>query len=560
MDTFKFEYYIKIFTFLCGGNVDMKKKLLCILLVTLLIGIMTLPVTGKMTISLTFDKNRNNIFSNYFFTNEGNCVLNDDLDDFIISVMENKHIPGLSASIIKNGAVLWTDSYGYADIDNGTYVENNTLFILASISKTITATAIMQLYEQEYFDLNDPINDYLPFDVIHPTFPSTDITFHMLLTHSSSIKDNWDVMTYYVGDSPIPLGTYLEDYLTPSGQYYDPTLNFYSAEPGTIYRYCNIAIALVGYLVEEIFGTPFDEYCETYIFEPLDMDETAWFLADLDVNNIAIPYQWNGDDYIPYDHYGYSDYPSGQLRTSVIQLYNFLMMMMNNGEYNSTQILEDSTVELMLSPQLPFDPSQGLIWYEIEFDGRTLWGHNGGDFGCFTEMYFEPETDIGVIIFTNGESSYDEIITTLFNYAENAPFPPDIDGPISGKPRTEYTYTAITSDPDGDNVSYFFDWGDLTNSGWTEYIPSGTPVSLNHSWLLRGKTPVSLNHSWLLRGNYIIKVKAKDENGMESDWGTFQVTIPRNKAINNPFLNWLQSHPFLFPLLQKLIQQLGFGL
>ena len=361
-----------------------------------------------------------------------NFAIGDDLDTFIIDTMDEYHIPGLSASIVRNGSFLWTESYGYANISQSVYVQDTTLFILASIAKTIVATAIMQLYEQGFFDLDDPVNDYLPFQVQHPDYPSVDITFHMLVTHSSGIKDNWDVMPFYTGDPPNPLGAWLEDYLTPGGQYYDPDKNFQIWEPGTSWDYCNVGAALVGYLVEVLSGISFDEYCEINIFEPLDMDETAWFLADLDINHIAVPYSWNGYEYVPYSHWGVDFYPSGQLRTSVTQLRNFLLMYMNYGEYNSTIILDSDTVELILSPQLPPPyEDMGILWYKDYISGRELWGHGGAALGCRTFMLFELETNIGVIVLTNGEPDYDglaAIIDALFDFAETPLFDIEITG------------------------------------------------------------------------------------------------------------------------------------
>lgn len=124
----------------------------------------------------------------------------------------------------------------------------------------------------------------------------------------------------------------------------------------------------------------------------------------------------------------------------------------------------------------------------------------------------------------------------------NPPEKPEITGQTNGKPRTEYTFTATTSDPDGDNLSYYFDWGDGKNSGWTEFVSSDSPVSRSHSW------------NW--RGKYTIKVKAKDVYNMEGDWETLVVTIPHIKttSINSTFLKLLEQ----FPMLQKLLKQLDF--
>jgi hypothetical protein len=298
---------------------------------------------------------------------------------------------------------------------------------------------------------------------------------------------------------------------------------------------------LVGYLVEVISGVPFDDYCEINIFDPLDMDETAWFLADLNVSNIAVPYWWNGNNYVSYNQYGVSFYPAAQLRTSTTQLSHFLLMMMNNGEYNSTQILEESTVNLMLTPQLPWHPSVGIIWQNGDLYGRNLWGHDGSFYGVRTHMYFEPATNIGVNILTNGQyNGLSRILSALFNFSE-APYPPNIQGPENGRVWKQQEYFFNTSDPDGDKVYYFIDWGDGTNSSWIGPYPSGDVVTKSHAWSKKG--------------TYIIKAKAKDINGNEGDWGQLSVTMPYSYNIPfQPFWEKLfERFPHAFPLLRHLL-------
>jgi len=172
--------------------------------------------------------------------------------------------------------------------------------------------------------------------------------------------------------------------------------------------------------VEVISGMPFDEYCADNLFSPLDMNETAWFLADLDTTHIAMPYRWNGQSYRPYGFYGYSDYPSGQLRTSAPQLLRFLTAYLQYGELEGNRILDSATVAMMTTPQIPdIDPSVGLVRNSMTHGGRFLWGHGGGDLGFETEMYFCTDENSGVVILTNGESSLYPILDTLFDYAES---------------------------------------------------------------------------------------------------------------------------------------------
>jgi len=292
------------------------------------------------------------------------------LDSFFTAYMTTYHVPGIAACIIKNDSIFWEGYYGYANIALNIPVTDSTIFNLASISKTIMVTALMQLYEKGYFQLEDTINAYLPFVVRTPAHPEVPITFKMLLTHTSSIRDNWNVLNqvYGPGDPTIPLGTFLSDYLTPGGQYYSASLNFYSQVPGTYWSYCNEGAALAGYLVEVLAGIPFDEYCRDSIFIPLNMQHTAWFLRDLDTALVARPYGYSGGTYHDYGLNGYPDYPDGLLRTTLHSLAKFLLMNMNGGESNGIRLLDTSTVRLIRTVHIPIIPAPWNLYQ---------WGLNG---------------------------------------------------------------------------------------------------------------------------------------------------------------------------------------
>jgi len=307
------------------------------------------------------------VVMNYAFTIAQEDLTSPYLDSVIMAKMETAHLAGVSACIIKNSEVSWIGNYGFANIEQGVPVDTTTLFYMASVSKTFTCTALMQLWEEGLFDLDDDINEYLPFDVHVPFYPSFPITFRMLFTHTSCIKDNAAVNPYYWGeDSPIPLGQFLFDILDPQGANYFPDLNFYNQVPGSVYNYSNVGAALAGYLVETIGDSTFSYQTKERIFNPLQMNETAWFLSEVDTSNLAMPYYWNGSELVPYGFYARSTYPAGGLRTSVDQLAKFLLSYMNGGTYLGEQILQSSTIDSIMTPQIPsLDPTQGLFWYKL---------------------------------------------------------------------------------------------------------------------------------------------------------------------------------------------------
>lgn len=340
------------------------------------------------------------------------------LDTFISDYISRNHIAGVSACIVKRGSIIWTGNYGRAYVNLNIPVCDSTLFQIASVSKTVTTAALMHLYERGRFSLDDSINAYLPFAVRNPFHPGLPITFRMLLTHTSSIRDNWSVMFYYYHtDPPLTLGQYLSKYFTPDSEYYS-LQNFYNNVPGNSWAYCNIGFALAGYLVEAITGIEVSQYCRDSLFALLDMNESSFFYRDLDTMHMAMPYRWGGGAFVPYGHYSYHDYPAGALKTSTVQLARFLIAFMQYGKLGNVRILDSATVRLMITPQIPsINAGQGICWYKSTIGTRELWGHHGGDFGIRTGMFFCPADTTGVLVFTNGESSVDPIANEMFNYA-----------------------------------------------------------------------------------------------------------------------------------------------
>ncbi|HEX2995253.1 MAG TPA: serine hydrolase domain-containing protein [Anaerolineales bacterium] len=335
-----------------------------------------------------------------------------DMEAAITQEMQSGKVPGAALLIIRDGKIESAKGYGLADPETGRAVTPDTLFTIASISKTMTATALMTLNEQGKFELDDDVNKYLPFEVRNPNFPDKPITIRMLLTHTSSIKDSDVYNEYYtlrqepvLPDSPVALGDYLKDYLTPNGKLYSAKDNFLEDAPGTKYEYSNTGFGLVGYLVERISGMPFSEYCKQAVFEPLGMEHTAWYFKDVNTDLMAVPYGYNEFLRQPkrYGFYGYPTYPDGALKTSVNEFARFMFVFINEGKTMDGKVfLQPETVKEMLTlhkfPGMSEGESVGLAWH---FDGSD-YNHSGGDPGISTLAYFNPDTDLGGIFFSNG--------------------------------------------------------------------------------------------------------------------------------------------------------------
>jgi CubicO group peptidase (beta-lactamase class C family) len=356
--------------------------------------------------------------------NLGECFVPRDsasLDSMIRHRMSENHIPGVATIALKDGQIVWNQSYGYAILEDSVPVADSTLFYLASISKTSVAIALMQLWEQELFSLDDDVGALLGFPVRNPYFPDSVISIRMCMTHMSSINDNWTILDplNIQGDSPIPLGEFLEEYLVPGGIYYSQD-NYNPWPPATQDDYCNIGAAICGDIIE-LLADSFPIWCHDSVFEPLSMHETAWFLSQLDTNNIAMPYYWDGAAHIPYGHIGKPYYPCGTLRSSSRQLARLLTAFMQYGVIDDTvRILDSTTVDLMTTAQYPvLNPEQGLFWYKKFLDGRWIWGHQGWSSGIRARIAFDWNNNTGSVVLTNGEDigSVTQMAVALLNYA-----------------------------------------------------------------------------------------------------------------------------------------------
>ena len=331
-------------------------------------------------------------------------------EDNIAKIMKQLGIPSISAGIIKNNSIVWYKGYGHYDKFFRRKPTVNTNYLAGSTSKAVTATALMQLYEQGKFDLDDDVNDYLPFSLRNPNYPDEPITFRMLLSHQSSLSEP-GLKGEIIGNIAYMFRCF-EKYLVPGERWYDSS--FWTTDhPGEAFNYSNLGFGILGYLVEILSGESFNEYCKTRIFEPLEMYNTSFKLRDLRRSNIIVPYIGGKRIILRLPRYSVPISPAGGLITSVEELSHFLIAHMNNGTYNGVRLLENSTVELMHTIQYPAegypkDPSiwptncqYGLGWMFMNDSGTMYQGHPGTTIGSHCRMKYSESDKTGIIIFDN---------------------------------------------------------------------------------------------------------------------------------------------------------------
>lgn len=351
-----------------------------------------------------------------------------ELDQKIMAAMWSSNIVGLTAAVFLNNSIIWSSGYGYADLRTCRKATTESVYRIASISKMITATALMQLFDQGRFQLDDDISRYLGYPVRNPQYPDLKITFRQLLTHTSSIVDE-GTYNRVVAETPDLLKTInIKDFLVPGGKYYSPA-NFAKYPPGTDFTYANLGFNLIGSLVEVISGERFDKYTIRHIFAPLQMD-ASFDPADIrNWKNFAVLYKFAKDKgvFVPSrDDYrgekparrivtaplgsalGWA--PTGGARMSVLDLAKFMLAHMNGGMYSGVGILGRDTADLMHQIQWFGNGLEGLykqagLGFHITDDlvpGQRLVGHPGEAEGLVGDAYFEPDTKFGFVFLMNG--------------------------------------------------------------------------------------------------------------------------------------------------------------
>ncbi len=343
--------------------------------------------------------------------------IDDLLFDFkMIKYKTKAHFPSVSCCVIKEDEVVWSKSYGYSRLYMLQKASEKTLYRLGSVSKSFTATAVLNLYDKGLLDIDDDINDYLPFHIRNPNYPDKNITIKMLLSHQSSIydyclhdKEGFKSEFKHIIPFPDDAGGWLESVLIPGGELYNSKY-WMDWEPGTSTRYSNIAYTMLGYIVKEVTGS-FEEYITENVFKPLKMDNTGYFISDINFWHMAKPYWFYGYTYgiqLPVPNYRINCFNSmGGVISSIEDMSNYLTMHINNGVFEGTRILNESTIEMMHTIQLDvkderlFDLKYGLGWMFGEHFGEPLEGHLGGVPGFNCAMIMNKTSKTGFIFLAN---------------------------------------------------------------------------------------------------------------------------------------------------------------
>ncbi len=344
-----------------------------------------------------------------------------NLSSAIQQALDSTDFVGLGVAVIKENEIVFRSGFGKSNVKKDRDYNMKSIQPIGSISKLFIGTALVKGIELGYFNLDSPINEFLPFELSNPYHPNTEITLYHLVTHTSGITDSdlfWSNCYFIADTSKIDIGTdyiksnygarqgnipslqeLIQEYFDPNGRWYSKE-NFIDAQPGKQYEYSNIGSSLAAYIIERESGVSFDSFCHQYIFDPLDMKNTSWKKG----KNETLLSELYLAKSMPLPTFQLSSYPDGGLHTNVEDLSLFLHEMMRGYQGKST-FLSIQGYDLMFEKKfdiLPEGVSEGTnsgIFWDWMRNGRL--GHNGADPGLFTIMSFDPEKMTGSIILLN---------------------------------------------------------------------------------------------------------------------------------------------------------------
>lgn len=326
------------------------------------------------------------------------------------SLMESQSIPGITLAFVdyeKN--YIWMQGFGYADMENQEHVTSKTLFNIVSVSKTFTATAIMQLVEQGKIKLDDKVVDYIPEFVVkpHPVHGgnSNDITIEMILTHLSGLPGD-------IYDGFYTTENFDEKYMNHLVSNF---ANSYMANNQmTRSGYSNAAISLLGVIISRLSGNHtnvfegFTNYTDKNLFQKMNMNHSSFNMKDSSRLYMAKSYTDSNSG--QEDTLYVNSTPCGSVFSNAEDMSQYMGFILNGGTMNGQKILSSQCIDTMLTPvnwDIKMNPTLniGMVWTTMTYHGIKMVGH-GGDVQYFhADLQLIPEEKLGIFVSGNSATS-----------------------------------------------------------------------------------------------------------------------------------------------------------
>ena len=313
------------------------------------------------------------------------------IDAFVRDQVQRHGIPGVALALVEGDRILHLQGFGKAD-QTGRAITAQTPFDLASVSKPVTALAVMQLVEVGAVALDAPVQRYVPAFRLADPVASAQITVRHLLQHTSGIP----VTSCDTRVGAVTLEQYVAELQTVK----------LAHPPGTHYDYCSGNYNVLGRIIETVSGRAYGDYMQQQVFVPLQMHHTFTSLEAARQDGLAQEYQWLFGLAVPApSHYTPSQLPSGYVMSSAEDMAHFLIAQLNGGRFGASRVLSAEGIAAMHAPGVATGDgteTYGLGWMTGgSIGGVPVIQHDGGHANARTFLFLEPATRRGAVLLIN---------------------------------------------------------------------------------------------------------------------------------------------------------------
>jgi len=330
----------------------------------------------------------------------------DSLDSYVESALKDWQIPGAAVCIVKDGKVVLMKGYGTTEMGGTEKVDENTLFMIGSNSKAFTATALAMLASEKKLSLDDKVTKWIPSFKLDNTAAGEQAIVRDLLCHRLGFMTFQGDFTYWTSN------------LTRA-EVIEKMAHIKAVYPfRTTWGYTNAAFLTAGEIIPKACGQPWEDYLKEKIFTPLGMTRTLAVSKDLpSATNKCAPYTMADGKLVKIPFCSIDNLaPAGSISSSVNDMSKWVLMQLDNGQYNGKVIVPAAALAQTRSPHSILGNGgsrfnrghfslYGLGWFLSEYCGRKIIAHTGGVNGFVTSVTLLPEEKLGILVFTNTDQN-----------------------------------------------------------------------------------------------------------------------------------------------------------
>ena len=321
-----------------------------------------------------------------------------EIDSTYTTLLKRNKVTGTSIAIVDNGEIVYATGYGFSDLENKRKADANTIYGIGSITKTFTALSIMQLQEQEKLRVTNSIKDYLvDLKIENPFNDINQIYISDILCHTSGLPS--DIANGFFVDNPPTISWVIKEL---NKQRLISPRRYISA-------YSNVGYGLLGEVISRVSGLSYGDYLRQNIFTPLNMTSSS---IGYELNNTSKTYNGNKETVEP----TVRDVAAGFISSNVIDMSNFISMLIGDGSFKSNQIISSNSIVDMEGDQLtnvlltqPFAYGYGLMIDSIKIKNHkkkdstivSIIGHGGDTHAFHADLAYIPEQKVGAVVLTN---------------------------------------------------------------------------------------------------------------------------------------------------------------